>query len=360
MADPDPAGPGRHVVLTGGSSGIGLQAAARLLADGHRLTVLCRDTATAERLRQNLEGDWRAVVLDLADLESVARGAEALRQAAQPIDTLVLNAGLQYSGAREPRWSAQGFELTLAVNHLAHQALLQRLLPLLLSATAPRLVVTASEVHDPATAGGRVGATAGLGDLAGLRQGPGAAMVDGGPFNAEKAYKDSKLCNVLLAREVARRLAERHPTAGGASLPVIAWSPGLVIPRGEGGFFRESRRFNPLGQAVFAVVARDLLRLTETPERAGALLAGLASGSLGASEGFQYWSNRLVGPGQLRFAPTEPSAEARSDALAAELWRLSAEAVGLGVEEGLESASLRALGNGPGKLPKAPPTPHAL
>jgi protochlorophyllide reductase len=322
----------QHVVMTGGSSGIGLQAATRLLAAGQALTVLCRDAATADRLRQRLTGALTTVLCDLADLTSVAAAAEALGQGEQPIDTLVLNAGLQYSGAAAPRWSAQGFELTLAVNHLAHQALLQRLLPLLLQAPAPRLVVTASEVHDPASAGGRVGQPAELGDLAGLRGGAGAAMVDGGPFQAEKAYKDSKLCNVLMAREVERRLRER-----GRRLPVIAWSPGLVIPREEGGFFRESRRFNPLGQAVFAFVARDLLRLTETPEKAGALLAGLAVESAWDLEGFHYWSHRVLGPGRLRFARREPSAAALSDALATDLWCLSARAVGLGEEEGLGS-----------------------
>ena len=322
--------PPRHIVLTGGSSGIGLAAATQLLAAGHRLTVLCRDAATADRLRQRLRGSLSPVIADLADLASVQACAEALLHAGEPIDSLVLNAGLQDSGAAAPRWSAQGHELTVAVNHLAHQALLQRLLPLLLRAPAPRLVVTASEVHDPTTAGGKVGQAAGLGDLAGLRQGPGAAMVDGGPFNAEKAYKDSKLANVLMAREVERRQRQR-----GVALPVIAWSPGLVIPRGAGGFFRDSRRHNPLGQAVFAFVARDLLRLTESPERAGALLAGLATTTPPEVSGFHYWSNRVLGPGRLRFAPAEPSAEARSDALAAELWRVSAERVGLGEEEGL-------------------------
>jgi protochlorophyllide reductase len=327
------ARPPRHVVLTGGSSGIGLQGAAQLLAAGHRLTVLCRDGDAAQRLRGHLSGSLGStrpggalttVIGDLADLASVEACAAELLEAGDPIDTLVLNAGLQYTGAREPRWSAQGFELTLAVNHLAHQALLQRLLPLLHQGTAPRLVVTASEVHDPTSAGGKVGRAAGLGDLAGLRQGSGAAMVDGGAFDAEKAYKDSKLCNLLMAREVERRQREQ-----GTPLLVLAWSPGLVIPRGAGGFFRDSQRLNPIGQAVFAFAARDLLRLTESPEGAGALLAGLATTSPDDPSGFQYWSNRVLGPGRRRFARTEPSAEARNDDLAAELWQLSAQAVGV-------------------------------
>ena len=322
----------RHILLTGGSSGIGHEAALQLLEAGHRLTLPCRDAGTAERLGRRLPG----VVTPLCDLEdlcSVEHCAARLRESGEGIDTLVLNAGLQDSGAPEPRWSAQGFERTVAVNHLAHQALLQRLLPLLLAAPEPRLVVTASEVHDPASPGGRVGRPAGLGDLAGLRRGPGAPMLDGSDtFHAEKAYKDSKLCNLLMAREVERRLRLRgHPLA------VRAWSPGLVIPRGTGGFFRDSRRHNPVGQALFALVARDVLRVTETPRRAGALLAELASGTAPQAPGFQYWSNRVLGPGRLRFAPAEPSAEARDDGLAQRLWELTASHLGLTPDSGLEA-----------------------
>jgi protochlorophyllide reductase len=322
----------RHILLTGASSGIGLEAAARLLQAGHRLTLPCRDGRSVETLQRRLGAEVRSPLCDLADLHSVAACCEALLVTADPIDTLVLNAGMQYSGARDPCWSCQGFECTLAVNHLAHQALLQRLLPLLLRSSAPRLVVTASEVHDPAAPGGRVGRPAGLGDLAGLASGAGAAMVAGGErFDAEKAYKDSKLCNLLMARELERRLHLQ-----GLAMPVLAWSPGLVIARGEGGFFRENRRLNPLGQALFALLARDLLRLTETPQRAGALLAGLAADPLPQTTGFQYWGNRVLGPGRLRFEIGQPSAEALDDSRAERLWNLSAAAVGLSPQHGLQ------------------------
>ena len=317
------AGATRRILLTGGSSGIGFEAATLLLKAGHRLTLPCRDATTAAALRERLGGRIETPICDLADLSSIDRCAASLLAKGEPIESLVLNAGLQYSGGAEPRWSAQGYELTMAVNHLGHQALLQQLLPLLLRGTAPRLVVTASEVHDPSTAGGKVGRPAGLGDLAGLRQGPGAPMLDGSSsFNAEKAYKDSKLCNLLMAREVERRLREQ-----GTPLTVLAWSPGLVIPRSDGGFFRYSRSHNPLGQALFALVARDLLRLSETPERAGTLLAGLASTSPPQASGFQYWSNRVLGPGRLRFEACQPSADACSDTLARQLWDLSAQII---------------------------------
>jgi protochlorophyllide reductase len=326
----------RHILITGASSGIGLEATQQLAAAGHRLTLPCRSQARADALgellaKRQLQDQVSRPLGDLADLASVEQLATTLLEQGMPIDTLVLNAGLQYSGASEPRWSAQGFELTLAVNHLAHQALLQRLLPLLLASPQPRVVVTASEVHDPSTPGGRVGQPAGVGNLEGLRQGPGAAMVDGQtPFNAEKAYKDSKLCNLLMARALAASLAEQQH-----KMPVLTWSPGLVIPRGSGGFFRYSREHNPLGQTLFALLARDLLRVSETPARAGALLAELAAGPVAQETGFSYRSNRLVGPGQLRFETREPSAEASNDALAEQLWQLSASLVGLQADQGL-------------------------
>jgi protochlorophyllide reductase len=320
---------GRRILLTGASSGIGRAAAMGLQAAGHQLLLPCRNAATALTLARSLglEPD-QTPVADLADLAAVHRLVHELRARHDPIDSLVLNAGLQYAGAREPRWSQQGFELTLAVNQLAAQCLLQGLLPLLVEGREPRVVITASEVHDPTTPGGRVGPAAGLGDLGGLEAGAGAPMVDGAaPFHAEKAYKDSKLANLLLARELSRQLQ-----AAGTAMPVIAWSPGLVIPRGQGGFFRHSRGHNPVGQALFALVAKDLLRVTASPEQAGALLASLASDEDHGSSGFGYWSQRVLGPGRLRFMPAETSQEARDDLRAERLWTLCSRLIAASAE----------------------------
>ncbi len=320
----------RRILLTGASSGIGFEAAVRLRQAGHRLVLPCRDDATAgatlRRLRERVAdgSEPSAPVADLADLKSVERCAAELLAKGEPIDVLVLNAGLQYAGATEPRRSAQGVELTFAVNHLAHMVLAERLLPLLVAGQAPRLVVTASEVHDPATGGGRVGRPAGLGNLEGLKSGPGFAMVDGlSRFDAEKAYKDSKLCNLLFAREFERRAREQD-----TPLTVIAWSPGLVIPRDRGGFFRFSRTHNEWGQRLFAFVARDLLRLSESVEDAGALLAGLATDPAENAPGFRYRANRVIAPGRHRLEAASPSPEACDDARARTLWDLSEGLIG--------------------------------
>jgi protochlorophyllide reductase len=256
-----------------------------------------------------LSDSVQTCIADLADLASVARAIEELCCDGTPFDVVVLNAGLQYAGHDSPRWSAQGIELTFAVNHLAHQLLAEGL-----KEHTRALVITASEVHNPTTGGGRVGRPAGLGMLKGLRQGPGAPMVDGeSPFDADKAYKDSKLCNLLMALQIHRQRSE---------VPVVAWSPGLVIPRTSGGFFRNSRQANPLGQALFGFVARDVLRLTESVERAGGLLVQLINEQL-HQPGFSYWSNDLLGPGRHQFKPTEPSEEANDSDKATMLWTLS-------------------------------------
>ena len=303
----------RRILITGASSGIGLEAAKTLMARGDELTVLCRNEERAAHTRAALSGSVQTCVADLADLASVAEVIEGLRQHQAPFDALVLNAGLQYAGHRSPRWSAQGIELTLAVNHLAHQLLLEGLIE-----HTRAVVITASEVHNPSTGGGRVGQPAGLGTMEGFRPGTGAAMVDGvSPFNADKAYKDSKLCNLLMALEISRQRPD---------LPVVAWSPGLVIPRTSGGFFRESRQANPVGQALFGFVARDLLRLTESVERAGELLVQLISEQL-ERPGFSYWSNGLMGPGRHQFKPTQPSKEATDSTKATTLWALSSDLI---------------------------------
>jgi protochlorophyllide reductase len=159
--------------------------------------------------------------------------------------------------------------------------------------------------------------------------GQGTTMVDGSaPFSADKAYKDSKLCNVLFAREFARRLE-----AQGTPAPVIAWSPGLVMPpTSEGGFWRYSRQSNELGQRLFALAARTLLRLTESVENAGALLAALAVDDAYADNGFTYRANRVTAPGRHVFEATATSSEGQNMDLARRLWEASAALVGVGAE----------------------------
>ncbi len=319
----------RRILITGATSGIGLQAALNMLKSRHNVIIPCRNqikvNKTIEKLSKVLPLDLDLTksaefpILDLADLKSLKSFVEVQIRRGSYIDSLVLNAGMQYTGSSEPRWSKQGFELTFATNHLSHQYLTKGLLPLLQKSQSPRIVITASEVHNPLSPGGRIGKAASLGELNGLKQGRGFEMLDGDDhFNADKAYKDSKLCNILFGRELFRRLKQ-----SGNPFPVIAWAPGLVIPRDKGGFFRYSRSYNELGQIVFAFIARDLLHITETANNAGILLKKLATDTQYDKDEFVYWSNRLRGFGQMQFEQMDTSKESYNDDLAYNLWKLT-------------------------------------
>ena len=98
----------RRVLITGASSGIGLEAAKILLARGDALTVVCRNAERAERTRTALSGSVETCIADLADLASVAKAIEQLRHHEMPFDALVLNAGLQYAGHELPPLECTG------------------------------------------------------------------------------------------------------------------------------------------------------------------------------------------------------------------------------------------------------------
>ena len=317
-----------RILMTGATSGIGLDAARRLLAEGHELIVLCRDPERATQRLGEATDKLQLLQTDLADLTEVHESCRRLLRLNQELDAMVLNAGLQYAGDKTPRFSAQGIELTFAVNHLSHQHIVNQLLPLMTLSNNGRIVITASEVHNPSSGGGRVGKPASLGSLHGLNNGRGFVMVDGSTsFDADKAYKDSKLCNLLLARQLVAKLNQNQ-----TAIPVITWSPGLVIPHSSDGFFRYSRQINPLGQLLFAFVARDLLRLTVSVESAGELLVGLISrDDLGP--GFHYLNNTLKGPGQHQFLDTQTSLEASDQSLAKDLFERSDELIRMALKE---------------------------
>ncbi len=125
-----------------------------------------------------------------------------------------------------------------------------------------------------------------------------------------------------MARHIANQLQQR-----GEEIPVLAWSPGLVIPTGSGGFFRTSRQQNPVGLSLFTFIARDLLRLTETLQKAGGLLAELAEGASYEQKGFRYISNQLIRPGYHAFKEIETSEEGENEPLGQELWALSEDLI---------------------------------
>ena len=316
------------IFITGGSSCIGYKAVLQLISLGHNIILPCKNILRANEVLTNIfnqfpcnllkKGNISTPIMDLSDLNSIQSLCYEFKKKRINFDVLILNAGLQYTGSKSPRRSTQGVELTFAVNHLSHFYLTENLLPLINRGENTKIIITSSEVHNPMTSGGRVGAKASLGNLSGLEFDPSFEMIDGQQFNADKAYKDSKLCNILFGKELSDRLKKQN-----ISIPVIAWAPGLVISRDDQGFFRYSRKYNELGQILFAYLARDLLRITTSNEIAGSLLSNLVCSSKYNKLDFNYYSNKIISPGKFIFEKANISKEAQKEDLSKKLWDLS-------------------------------------
>ncbi|KAJ4868452.1 hypothetical protein Rs2_49992 [Raphanus sativus] len=118
-------------VITGASSGLGL-ATAKALADTGKWHVImaCRNFLKAEKAAKSLgmsKEDYTVMHLDLASLESVKQFVDSFRRTERPLDVLVCNAAVYQPTAKEPSFTAEGFELSVGTNHLGH-FLLSRLL----------------------------------------------------------------------------------------------------------------------------------------------------------------------------------------------------------------------------------------
>lgn len=328
----------KNILITGCNSGIGFDAALRMASKGNNVILACRtlskaqDTAARIAAEQQASGQTSSGKLipgecDLSDLSSIKRFVEDLQKNDifsgdnKKLDVVCYNAGLAPSTEdKESKRTKDGFELTVGTNHLGHFYLNSLLLPLISPQTG-RIVITASGVHDPATGGGKQGTPATLGDLKGLET-KDFDMIDGGAYNPDKVYKDSKLCNVFFARELQRRLSESN------NIKVYAFNPGLIVSTG---LFRNQ---NPLFTKVFDFAATDLFKVGESVAWGGGALEYLAlAGNLeGADLGIEglYYDSPPgtsqkygeAGYGK-QFKPTEVSKEAHDDAKGKKLWELS-------------------------------------
>jgi NAD(P)-dependent dehydrogenase (short-subunit alcohol dehydrogenase family) len=297
----------KSIVMTGGTAGIGLAAAQRLQrAPDVRLLVGARGPSSGSVETRRLDLGRLASVRSFADAAAAWLGEAR-------IDALVLNAGTQGRGLTQR--TGDGFEITFAVNHLAHYLLLRLLTPRL--AEGAIVVITTSNLHDPNTnpLAPPKHADAGLLARGQVMLSPDAKDAMG-PL---RAYAASKLCNVLTARALASSDLARART-----LRVIAFNPGFTpgtrLTRNHGLAFR----------SFFALLAPmvGVFQRPNTVADSGNLLADLALGRLVPPAGRLYAS-------QVRRVLTwpAPSELASDDAVMAKLWGDSAAMAGLPVAE---------------------------
>ncbi len=188
---------GRIAIVTGASSGIGVETARALAFAGAHVVLACRSVASGEQVAATLRaelpndaGQLEVAALDLADLDSVRAFIQGFLASGRTLDLLINNAGVM---AQPLTLTAQGIESQLGINHLGHFALTTGLLPVL--GPTGRVVTVASSVHT---------------------RGKGTNVLD--TLTSDRAfttrrysrygsYDDSKLANVLFTRGLATRLA---------------------------------------------------------------------------------------------------------------------------------------------------------
>jgi NAD(P)-dependent dehydrogenase (short-subunit alcohol dehydrogenase family) len=274
---------GKTVVITGATSGIGEVAAVRLAEQGARIVFTARDKARADDTmaalkKANPGADHALHMADLSTLSEMKRVAGELARESE-IDVLINNAGALFNKRQE---TADGLEMTFAVNHMAYfvitNLLLGRLKP------GARIVTVASNAHR--------GAKLDFGDLQ-SRKG----------YIGFPVYARSKLCNILFNRELARRIT-------GSGVTANALHPGFVATRfgdNSGGLMRTVLKVaKPIGAISPEEGARTIIYLASSPQVAEV-------------SGEYYYECKLG----------TPTAEARNDEDARKLWEMSESIAGL-------------------------------
>ena len=274
----------RTVVVTGATDGVGKEAATRIAEAGATLLLVGRDPdkgrAVVERMRRQAGNQAISFLCaDLSRLGEVRRVAGEIRDRCGRLDVLLNNVGAIFMRRRE---SADGIEMTWALNHLGYFLLTHELLDLVKASAPARIVNVASSAHR----GGAID----FDDLEGRRA-----------YSGRRAYAQSKLANILFTYELARRLE-------GSGVTANALHPGFVRTRfGSGN-----------GLPVRLIIAA-LMRLSGISVAEGGKTSVYLATSPevdGASGGYYE-----------ACAAARSSAASRDEAVARRLWEVSAERV---------------------------------
>lgn len=290
------------MVVTGANSGIG-KAVTRELADrGATVVMACRslergEAAAAAIEAEGVTGDLEVRACDLADLDSVATVAESLRRDFDDLRLLLNNAGVMAIPYGE---TADGFERQFGINHLGHFALTGQLLDLLRAAPGESRVVTqSSRMHERA---------------AGLELIPG---VDPGAYDRWQVYAESKLANVLFARELDRRLE-----AADAAVVSVSCEPGFVDTDLFRGPRQDGSRLLALAMRLATAVA------AQSPARgAASMVMAATDADIGRRDHVRPGGWFAMRGTPIVATPSQPAMDAD---LASQLWADSVEATDVG------------------------------
>ena len=313
-------------LITGTTSGVGLNAVKALVDRGWTVVTANRDPIRAAAAASSLgipSDRLHHLRIDLGDLDSVRIGVETLvASLGFSIDALVINAAVYKPRLKQPERSPQGYEISMATNHLGHFLLIQLLLEDLKRSSHPsrRVVILGTVTANSKELGGKIPipAPADLGDLSGFRSGFKApiAMANAKPFKPGKAYKDSKLCNMITTQELHRRL---HGQTG---IVFSSLYPGCVA---DTPLFRNTPR---AFQKIFPWFQKNITGGYVSQALAGERVAQVVAEPAFATSGVHWsWGNRQKKGGQ-QFRQ-QLSDQASNPETAQAVWDLSMQLVGL-------------------------------
>ena len=214
-------------LITGTTSGVGLNTLKPLIRSGWRVVAINRSNKRALKecsniLSQDDLNQISFVEMDLSDLNDVRKGAdEILSKFCDSLKVIICNAAIYKPRLRKPDRSVQGFEKSMAVNHFGHFLLINLLIDCLTLSNnniyldgdninfIPRITILGTVTANYLEFGGKIPipAPADLGDLSGFTKGflSPISMANGKRFKPGKAYKDSKLCNMITVQELSKR-----------------------------------------------------------------------------------------------------------------------------------------------------------
>jgi NAD(P)-dependent dehydrogenase (short-subunit alcohol dehydrogenase family) len=240
---------GKTVLITGATNGIGKIAALELARMGAIVCIVARNRSKGQAVLEEITRETNNVQIELfiADLSSMAdvrKLAQEFQSKHATLDVLLNNAGAFYS---DRKLSADGLEMTFALNHMSYFLLTNLLLPVLKATPNARVVSVSSAAH-----------TSGKLDFANLQGEQ--------KFNGWKAYSDSKLENALFTFALARRLA-------GSSVTANCLHPGFVktsFGEGNSGIFSMVLGIAKNLMAISVEAgAQTMIHLASSPDVAG-------------------------------------------------------------------------------------------
>jgi NAD(P)-dependent dehydrogenase (short-subunit alcohol dehydrogenase family) len=277
---------GRTVLVTGGNSGLGLATAVGLAQAGADVTITSRDQVkgdvAAGEIGQRSGSVVEVMCLDLADLASVKSFADEFMSRHDDLGVLVNNAGGVFGSRHE---TVDGFEMTIGTNHIGPFVLTNLLTDLLISSAPSRIINVGSSAHGYAKEG------IAFDDLNWEQR----------RYNQKNAYGQSKLANILHARELNRRLSPQGVTA-------YAVHPGVVRTGfGTGG-----------DSAIVGVGIRIIGRWLLTPDQGAETSIWAATNPYVVEHAGGYFADS---------APAKSSRHARDDDQALRLWEATEELV---------------------------------